>query len=447
MATAIRSLSEWATRHAQPLGGRAQDYDALLDDIGDARFVLLGEATHGTHEFYRERAVLTRRLIAERGFHAVCVEADWPDAYRVNLHVRGQGRDHLAVESLGGFKRFPTWMWRNTDVLEFVSWLARHNEKHAVATGFYGMDLYSLFASITAVCKYLDKIDPFEAALARSRYACFDHYGDDCEAYGHKASLDLSASCEREVLNQLVALRERAAEWTKRDGIAMEDAVFSMEQNARLVRNAEEYYRSLLGGRVKTWNLRDSHMVQTLHELTMFLDRRVGRSKIVVWAHNSHLGDARATSMRGIGEHNVGQLVRERFPDDSYLIGFTTYDGTVSAASAWDRPVEKQRVRPALEGSYEAMFHGLAKERGMARFVVPLRGARAAHWHSQMQLERAIGVVYAPRTERVSHYFDADLAAQFDAVIHIDRTRAVEPLETTPTWTSGEPPETYPFAL
>lgn len=428
-------------RLAQRLAGNTNDYDTLLERIGDARLVLLGEATHGTHEFYRERAQITKRLIQELGFDAVAVEADWPGAYRVNLHVTGRGNDAEAIDSLAGFKRFPAWMWRNADVLDFVGWLADFNRRESKRVGFFGLDLYSLYSSMEIIVKYLERIDPDAARRARERYSCFDHFGEDSQAYGYATGLGLVASCEHDVVRQLMEVRERANLWLTQDGRALEEDIFFIEQNARLVKNAEQYYRSMFRGRVSTWNLRDLHMTDTLDALAAHLDQRVSRSKIVVWAHNSHLGDARATDMGAAGEWNVGQLVRERHRNDVVSVGFTTYDGTVTAASNWDAPAEHKTVRPALSTSYEAIFHDV----GIPRFLLVFddstsRALRGRH------LERAIGVIYRPKTERASHYFNAEIPGQFDAVIHIDRTRAVEPLERTAAW-SSEAPETYPFAV
>src|SRR4051812_11819392 len=399
---------------AVQLNGAPGDYDSLLERIGDARFVLLGEATHGSHEFYRERANITKRLIRERGFHAVAVEADFPDAYRVNLHVRGKGRDADAVDALRGFKRFPTWMWRNADVLDFVGFLADHNLSKQASVGFYGLDLYSLFSSIEAIVTSLDRLDPEAAQRARRSYACFDHFQDDPEAYAHSAGLELSPPCEQQVTEQLLELRERARVWLTREDHGLDDQVFYIQQNARVVKNAEAYYRNMFAGRVLTWNLRDDHMLETLQALAEHLDRRVGRSKIVVWAHNSHLGDARFTGMAQIGERNLGQLARERFHEDAFLVGFTSYAGTVTAASDWGGPAERKSLRPALPNSYEALFH----ETRLPRFL--LHFPTASELTDQLpasRLERAIGVIYRPETERASHYFRAELSKQFDAVI------------------------------
>jgi erythromycin esterase-like protein len=435
-----------ALRHAaRPITGNAHDYDELLDLIGDARFVLIGEASHGTHEFYEERIRITRRLIEERGFNAVAVEADWPDANRVGRFVRGAGDDATAADALGDFIRFPRWMWRNVPVLGFVSWLRNHNDGLGPGqpkVGFYGLDLYSLHASIAAVIEYLNRVDPEAARLARHRYGCFEHFGDDAQRYGYSTGYGLDESCEHEVVSQLVALQRRAADYAQRDGRAAEEEFFFAEQNARVARDAEAYYRLMYQGDHSTWNLRDRHMAETLESLRAHLEDHDGRARIVVWEHNSHLGDASATEMATRGELNVGQLVRQQWGDQAFLIGFSTDTGTVTAASDWDAPAERKRVRPALAESYEHIFH----QTDVARFLLPLRGDRIPRLTDE-RLERAIGVIYRPETERLSHYFYARLQHQFDAVIHVDVTRAVEPLDRDPGWETGEPPETYPSAL
>lgn len=443
-----RDIARSLRPSVHPLSGGSRDYDGLIERIGDARFVLIGEASHGTHEFYSERVRITRRLVEEKGFSVVAVEADWPDAYRVNRYVRGSGEDADGVSALGDFQRFPMWMWRNADVLEFVEWLSEHNARLSsgqARTGFYGLDLYSLHASVQAVVGYLDKVDPEAARQARERYSCFDFVGKDPQAYGLAASLDVDQSCEQEVVAQLVELQRRAAEYARRDGRIAEDEYFYAEQNARLAQNAEAYYRSMFQGRVSSWNLRDRHMVETLSALVEHLEAATGRRvKAVVWAHNSHLGDARATEMGRQGEWNVGQLVRQRYGDEAVNVGFSTYDGTVTAASRWDAPAEFKRVRPGLPGSYEALFH----EVGSERFLVPLRGGGdAAHGLRPPRLQRAIGVIYRPQTERQSHYFEACLPDQFDYLIHMDRTEAVEPLDRGTGWDPGEVPDTYPAGV
>ncbi|MCC7009702.1 MAG: erythromycin esterase family protein [Acidobacteria bacterium] len=430
----------------QPLTGAPAEYDALVAELARARVVLIGEATHGTHEFYEQRALLTRRLIAEHQFAAVAVEADWPDAFRVNRYVRGDGGDASAAAALGDFERFAAWMWRNADVVAFLDWLRQRNESLPPArrAGFYGLDLYSLHASMRAVIAFLEPIDPAAAARARSRYACFDRFGDAIEAYAHGAGLGLEPSCERDVLSQLLDLRARAAEYARLDGRLGPDDLFAAEQNARVVRNAEAYYRTMMGGHVESWNLRDRHMTETLLALIQHLSTGGHASRVVVWAHNSHLGDARATEMGERGELNLGQLVREHFGRDAVSVGFTTHAGTVTAAADWDGPARRRRVRPSLAGSVERVFH----DTNRARFLLSFAGdPELASALEVRKLERAIGVLYRPETERRSHYFHARLSAQFDHVIHIDETHALEPLERTAHWEAGEAAETYPSGL
>src|SRR6266704_1010363 len=438
--------AEFVRELAQPLSGAPNDYDALLEVINNARIVLLGEASHGTHEFYFERAQITKRLIAEKNFTVLAIEADWPDASRVHRYVRGSSNDANPSEALAGFRRFPTWMWRNTVVVEFVEWLRQFNKdvdsKRAPA-GLYGMDLYSLHGSIDAVLNYLEKVDPEAAKRARLRYSCFDHFSREPQEYGYAATVGAAESCEDAVVEQLIELRRKAREFLSRDGEVAAEELFFAEQNARLVKNAEQYYRSMFRGRASSWNLRDRHMVETIEALVAHLNGS-RQPKAIVWAHNSHLGDARATEMSERGELNVGQLIRERFGKEAVLIGFTTHHGSVTAASDWGADAERKNVRPALRGSYEEFFH----EIGLARFWINFRerGDNIDILRTS-RLERAIGVIYRPETERFSHYFQARLPEQFDAIIHIDETRAVEPLERTSIWDKGELPETYPFTL
>jgi erythromycin esterase-like protein len=434
-----------AIRHAAVWFEPTTDgFDPLLESIGDARLVLIGEASHGTHDFYQIRAELTKALIARKGFNVVAVEADWPDAYRVNRWVRHASTDADAEAALSDFTRFPRWMWRNRDVVDFLSWLHAYNASKTAPsrTGFYGLDLYSLHTSIEAVLTYLRKVDPAAAARARYRYACFEDFGEDTQAYGYAASTGLSSSCEDEVIAQLLELRRRATDYASRDGRIAADEYFFAEQNARLVRNAEEYYRAMFGGRVLSWNLRDTHMMETLEALLRHVQQTSGDARAVIWAHNSHLGDARATYMSDGGQLNLGQLVRQAHGDQVRLIGFTTHTGTVTAASNWDEPAQRKRVRSSLPGSYERLFHDV----GVPRFLLLLNSPDMRTILSAPRLERAIGVIYRPDTERISHYFPAHLPGQFDAVLHIDETRALEPLET---WSTDEADlaETYPTAL
>jgi len=437
---------DFLQQHVRPLSGTTRDFDALLVDFQGVDLVLIGEASHGTHEFYQERANLTRRLIEEEHFSAVVVEADWPDAYRVNRYVRSTSADEEALEALDDFERFPAWMWRNADVLDFIGWLRSFNERRPAErrVGFYGLDLYSLHASMRAVIRYLNEVDPNAAVRARDRYGCFDRYGTEPQHYGYAASLGFSPSCERAVLAQLTELQRQAGAYMSRDGRVAADEFFFAEQNARLVRNAEHYYRTMFRGRVESWNLRDRHMTETLGQLREHLRRNGSPPRLVVWAHNSHLGDARATEMGEAGEWNVGQLARETFGEAVRLVGFTTHTGTVTAASEWDGPAERKQVRPSLEGSYERLFHDV----GIPQFLVPIRtDLELAAWLSTPRLERAIGVIYAPSTERRSHYFQARLSNQFDFVIHIDETRAVDPLERVSRHVADEVDETFPSGL
>jgi erythromycin esterase-like protein len=415
--------------------------------IGDARIVLLGEASHGTHEFYRERARITKRLIVELGFTALAIEGDWPDAHRVNRYINGAREDGDAEEALRGFRRFPTWMWRNADVLDLVGWLRAHNDglpRGARKTGFYGLDLYSLGASMEAVVGYLDAQDPTAAARARARYECLQPYAGESASYGQAVLLGVSEPCRRRVIEQLVELRHSAGAYLRRDGLAAEDEQFFAEQNAVVVANAEEYYRTMFGDQAGSWNMRDRHMADTLDQLVAHLDRHGGTARVVVWAHNSHVGDARSTEMAQRGELNIGQLMRERHRRDVVNVGFTTYTGTVTAASEWGAPAERKRVRHALPESYEALLHATHIP---AFLLCPLAAGDSGRALREPRLERAIGVIYRPETERQSHWFAARAAQQFDALVHIDSTRAVEPLERSSTWELGEPPETYPSAL
>ena len=445
--TKTTQLADTLRQSAYPLTGKATDYNPLMKAIGNARFVLIGEASHGTHEFYRERAEITKRLIKEKGFTAVAVEADWPDAYRVNRYVRGKSEDVKSIDALANFQRFPTWMWRNADVLNFVDWLRNYNDSlisNATKVGFYGLDLYSLYNSIEAVLNYLDRIDPEAAKRARDRYSCFDHFDEDTQNYGYAASSGLSEPCEEEVVNQLVELQRRATEYAQKDSCVPEDEFFYAEQNARLVKNAEAYYRTMFGDRISSGNLRDRHMAETLDQLVTHLQQQGQHPKVVIWEHNSHLGDARATDMGAAGKLNLGQLVRQRYDRIGFLIGLTTYQGTVTAASNWGATAERKQVRPALPESYEALFHNA----GLPRFMLNLREENiAVQQLRQPRLERAIGVIYRPQTERISHYFQARLPEQFDAVLHFDQTRAIEPLERTSQWETGEAPETFPTGM
>ena len=411
------------------------DLDGLLGRIGDARVVLLGEASHGTSEFYRMRARITRELIERKGFSFMAIEGDWPDAARVDHYIR-----HLEQppSEWTAFARFPTWMWRNAEVGELVEWLRRHNAgvPEPERFAFYGLDLYSLYTSIRAVLRYLDDVDPDTAALARRRYGCLTPWQTDPATYGHAALTGSYRSCEEDVVRMLTDLLERQEEYVAADGERFLDAM----QNARLVANAERYYRSMYYGSRTSWNLRDTHMFDTL---SLLLDHHGADAKAVIWAHNSHIGDAAATEMSARGETNLGRLCREEFGEAVYSVGFGTHAGTVAAASDWDGPMEVKIVRPSLPQSYERLMH----DTGVGRFLLDLSDDGETELFdalSRPRLERAIGVIYRPETERMSHYFEAVLPRQFDEYVWLDSTRAVTPLATDEL---EDMPDTYPFGL
>jgi erythromycin esterase-like protein len=426
---------------AQRLDGNASDYDALLEMVRGRDLVLLGEATHGTAEFYRMRAEITLRLIGECGFDTVAIEGDWPDAWRINRYVQGEGPDD-ATTALDDFERFPAWMWRNREMCDFIAALRALNaaKPRQQRTGVYGLDLYSLYRSADAVIRYLGTVDPHEVALARERYAALDHVRDP-QTYGYAAALGARPAARAGAVQQLLQLRADEFEYLSRDGADALDAQFFAEQNAQVVVNAEAYYRGMFSSRINTWNLRDAHMANTLFALARYRVRRGGSGKVVVWAHNSHLGDARATESRLRGEWNLGQIVRESAQHRALLVGFTTCTGHVSAASQWDGDVEQKWVRPALPDSWEHLFHTT----GYDRFFLPLRDD-ASRTLDEPMLERAIGVLYLPQTERQSHYFEASLASQFDALFHLDETSALEPLEPAAGWHRREGSTETPVA-
>lgn len=431
-ASLARLLTESVESFSDIEGG---ELGALLERVGDAKVVLLGEATHGTSEFYQMRARITRELSIRMGFTVVAVEADWPDACWIDRYVRHAERPPASGEP---FRRFPTWMWRNREVAEFVEWLRLHNATvpdPAGRTAFYGLDLYSMYGSIAAVLDYLDRVDPSAAQIARQRYACLTPWSGDPAAYGRAALTERQRSCEGPVIAILMDLLNQRLEYARRDGERFLDAV----QNARLVANAERYYRVMYYGSVASWNLRDQHMFDTL---AMLLDSRPN-AKAVVWEHNSHIGDAAATEMGARGEHNVGRLCRQAFGDRAYLVGFGTDHGTVAAAANWDEPMEVMRVRPAHPESYERVCH----QSEVPAFLLPLREPVRREIREDLipaRLERAIGVIYRPDSELQSHYFQASLPHQFDEYIWFDRSNAVTPLRTRPT---GGVPDTYPFGL
>jgi protein-L-isoaspartate(D-aspartate) O-methyltransferase len=432
----LRSLPELIRASAEPLPGLDDPvFGALFDRYADARVVLLGEASHGTSEFYRARAAITRRLIEAHGFTIVAVEADWPDAAAVDRYVRHRPKREGEEAA---FERFPTWMWRNTEVDAFVRWLRGRNEgREAEAmAGFYGLDLYNLNGSMRAVIDYLDDVDPDAAAVARERYGCLQPYAKNPQGYGQMAITEGFARCEQPVVQMLRELLGKRMEYIAEDG----DEYLDAAANARLVKNAEAYYRVMYHGAAESWNLRDTHMFETLCQL---LDAKGPDARAIVWAHNSHIGDASFTEMGQVREElNIGQLCRQKFADRAALIGFGTHTGTVAAATDWDGPMEVKQVRPSMAGSYEEASH----QAGVARYLLDLREAKEELRTAlgEPRLERFIGVIYRPETERWSHYSQAILPGQFDAWVWFDETKAVTPLpgETKP----GED-ETYPFGL
>ena len=416
-------------------------FGEFFDRFGDARVVLLGEASHGTSEFYRARDAISRRLIERHGFNIIAVEADWPDAATIDRYVRNRP---WREGELTAFERFPTWMWRNTEVDSFIRWVRQHNQQRSYEQmcGFYGLDLYNLSGSMQAVIDFLEREDPELARLAHRRYGCLEPWAEQPQLYGRNALLEGYARCEVGIVQMLKDLLQRQI-----DCFASEcDEWLDAAANARLVKDAEVYYRVMYHGSAESWNLRDTHMFETLN---MILDAKGPRSKAIVWAHNSHIGNAAFTDMgQRRGELNIGQLVKEKFGGEARLIGFGTHTGTVAAADDWDEPMKIKRVRPSLPESYERMCH----ESEVPTFLLDLREGerdeRLAGELMEPRLERFIGVIYRPETERWSHYSEAILPRQFDGYVWFDETEAVTPLpgEQRPGERAGEE-ETYPFGL
>ncbi|TPX68336.1 hypothetical protein SpCBS45565_g03152 [Spizellomyces sp. 'palustris'] len=464
-----------------------EDYEELMDAIvsttelynvlffkGSARVVCIGDGSHGTLEFYRERAYITQRLIAEKGFNAVVAEADWPDAITINRYVQNTSKTPIkgAVDALKDFKRFPLWMWRNEVMVPFVKWLRLWNDKIAQQGGglfdkacFFGMDMYSLHASAAAVIEYLQKVDPKAAQKARERYGCFHRFGTDTTKYAFAVRYGISEGCGQEAVKVLQDLLEKRLHYVKENCNSAEEEQFIAEMNALVVKDAEEYYRCMLDEDVITWNLRDQHMVNTLERVMDWIDRHKSpdqKSKVVVWAHNSHLGDARHTDMgRRRGEVNVGQLCREKFGEDNvFNIGFTTYKGTVTAAHEWDTPGRIMDVNPgrndAIEGLMERSLPHIKNCLLLTHRIDPKTGKKIPvdeelnrYLDNPMRLERFIGVIYRPATERWSHYSSCALASQFDALAHLRVTNGIRPLDKTAHFPDASPdvPETFPFAM
>jgi erythromycin esterase-like protein len=436
--TLTRQLGELIRRSAEPLPDIDDDsFGAFFDRFGEARVVLLGEASHGTSEFYRARAAISKRLIAHHGFNIVGIEADWPDAATIDRYIRHRGKRE---GEQAAFERFPTWMWRNREFDSFIRWIRRHNSGRAYEemAGVYGLDLYNMNASMRAVIDFLEKEDPEAAAVARKRYGCLEPWAENPARYGAVAMSEGYARCEAPVMQMMRELMQRNFDCLSEECDEWLDAA----ANARLVKNAEAYYRVMYHGAAESWNLRDTHMFETLLQL---LDSKGPQSKAIVWAHNSHIGNAAFTEMGQVrGELNIGQLVKERFDGQARLIGFGTHTGTVAAADDWDEPMQIKAVNPSLEGSYERASH----DSRLGRFLLDLRaeeiGREIREVLMEPRLERFIGVIYRPETERWSHYSQCILPRQFDAWVWFDESRAVTPLpgEQRP----GED-ETYPFGL
>lgn len=451
----IDPVLEAVRRVARPLSG-LNDVNAVADAAATAKVVLLGEATHGTREFYALRTAISQRLIEHHGFDALVVEADWPDMLRLHRWVQGGLEDASARQALAGFTRFPRWMWRNREVVKLANWLRAHNDTQPSGrrAGIFGLDLYSLHGSVQAVLQYLEQHEPHMLAAARARYGCFDHFLDEPQRYGQAAHFGLSEGCQRQVLQQLQALMTPPAPASgtaegraerRRGERQSKDELFFAQLNALVVRNAERYYRVMFEGSTASWNQRDRHMAQVLQRLREHVTATRGHpARVIVWAHNSHVGDARATEMGAEGQLNLGQLVREAAaPGESFILGFTTDHGSVSAASDWDEPLQYLRVNPARPDSWEGLLHRL----GLPLAYLPLRGTDMQAALAPPRLERAIGVIYRPDTERLSHYFDASLSQQFDAVLHVDRSHALHPLDGAAPPEHAEESETFPSGL
>ncbi|MCC5015126.1 MULTISPECIES: erythromycin esterase family protein [unclassified Legionella] len=438
-------LTDLLTKAINPIEiTKTSGFDKIIDSIGEARIVLMGEATHGTEEFYQTRIALSQLLIEQKGFKAIAIEGDWPSVYSMHRYILGSNEFRNERTALDGFTRFPTWMWANTSMPPFLHWLRQYNDNLDVKAkvGIYGLDLYSLHDSMQAIIAFLASHQPDLAEQAKNRYACFDHTAMDPQMYGYFVNQHLKHSCIKEVKDQLLEMQHRTFSTLNADKLLLSEAEFYANQNARLVKNAEEYYRAMFEPRAISWNLRDSHMAQTLSNVIAHIESKSNLpAKVIVWAHNSHVGDARATEMNDRGEVNLGQLVREHYDTSSYLLGFSTYTGTVMASSDWDYPAEIKTVLPALEASYEALFHKLST----STFFLNLRNkSHLIELLKHARLQRAIGVIYLPESERLSHYYFSRLPYQFDSIIHIDKTSALTALSKENQLRPDDLPETYP---
>jgi erythromycin esterase-like protein len=430
------SLSEALRLAAKPLS-TPDDLDPLLDQVGEARFVLLGEASHGTSDFYRWRAELSKRLIQEHGFNFIAVEGDWPDCYRVNRYIRGlPGGGASAREVLHAFERWPTWMWANEEIVELAEWLRAWNTRRApeAQVGFYGLDVYSLWDSMRVVTEYLERIDPSLAQEARLAYRCFEPYAEDVQEYA-RATAIVPTSCEDEAVGVLRTMRSNAPAF-REDG---REGYFDAEQNALVARNAEVYYRTMVRGGPGSWNVRDMHMVETLERL---MEHQGPEARGIVWEHNTHIGDARFTDMARAGMFNVGQLVRQAHDRDGVvLVGFATHRGTVIAAEEWGAPMERMRVPSARRGSIEDALHDGIGRDALLIFDGTQDGGIVGL--DEPMGHRAIGVVYDPTREQWGNYVPTIVPRRYDAMVYVDESRAVNPLHM-PVRVDGELPETYP---
>lgn len=433
---AERELIEAVKRAEKPLRDDG-DLDPLLERIGDARVVLLGEASHGTHEYYTWRDRITRRLITEKGFDFIAVEGDWPDCYLVNRWVKGVDGGGSARDMLHAFERWPTWMWANHEVAELAEWLREHNRSapEDKQAGFYGLDVYSLWDSMDVVTRYLENVDPEAARRARGAYGCFDPYEEDVQDYA-MATMLVPTSCEQEVVRILSDLRSKGPDYR----VEGREAYFNAEQNALVARNAERYYRAMIRGGAQSWNVRDTHMIETLERL---LNHHGPKAKAIVWEHNTHVGDARATDMARVGMVNVGSLARERWGGDVVIAGFSSHCGGVIAGSEWGAPMQRMRVPEAREGSWEHIFHeaGAHDRLVMMDQIDEVPAAHDARGH------RAIGVVYHPDRESRGNYVPSVLPFRYDAMLYIDHSHALRPLRMEPRLDEHEPPETFPSGM
>jgi erythromycin esterase-like protein len=431
------ALVRWVRERGRPLKD-ARDLDPLMERIGDARFVLLGEASHGTAEYYTWRTAISQRLIREKGFSFIAVEGDWPDCYQVNRYVKGAPEaERSAYDVLHAFDRWPTWMWANEEIVALAEWLRGHNDGmlENAKVGFYGLDVYSLWASMRAVIDYLERTDPDAVRAAWQAFRCFEPYGEDVQQYA-LATRIIAETCEDEVVALLAELRRNTPDYREQD----REAFFDAEQNALVAKNAEHYYRTMVRGGAASWNVRDRHMVETLERL---MQHHGPRAKAIVWEHNTHIGDARATDMARTGMVNVGQLVREAHgTGEVVLVGFASHRGSVIAATAWEAPMQRMPVPAAREASWEEIMHRAGPEN---RLLI-LRGAQEPAETQVTRGHRAIGVVYDPAYEAFGNYVPSVLPRRYDAFLYLDETQALHPLHL-PARVDGEVPETFPTGV